>query len=209
MQTDSRAEQLVRAAETGEVALVDRLLGEGVPADAYGAEKRTALDLAVRHGHGAVVRLLVAAGADPDQRAGEWGELNVLTLAATFSRTDIARVLLDAGAHPDARCRIGFPLLLASTCTDPGPTCPEIVDLLLDRGADIGQRLRDLTSLEWAVWFRLPDMVRQLLGRGAEPSAHALELAHERMGRCPEARQDCERVIEALRVAGAPERMGR
>ncbi|MFJ6851384.1 ankyrin repeat domain-containing protein [Streptomyces sp. NPDC091271] len=207
MQTDSRAEQLVQAAEDGDVALVTRLLDAGVPVDAHGAERRTALDLAVRHGRGEVARLLVAAGADPEQPAGEWGELNILTLAAAFSRTDIARVLLDAGAHPDTRCRIGFPLLMASSSAVPGP-CREIVDLLLDRGADIDLRLRDLTSLEWAVWFGLADMVRHLLHRSAEPSATAMKLAHERIRRFPETRRDCERVIEALRAAGAPERMG-
>ncbi|MFB4424151.1 ankyrin repeat domain-containing protein [Streptomyces sp. QL37] len=208
MRIDSGAEQLVQAAETGDMALVARLLGEGVPVDAYGAKRRTALDLAVRHGHGGAARLLLEAGADPGQPAGEWGELSVLAQAAMFSRADITHILLDAGAHPDTRCRIGFPLLFASTCTSPGPTCPAIVDLLLDRGADIGLRLRDRTSLEWAVWFNHADMVRQLLGRGAEPSPVAMRIAHERIRRHPDTRRDSERVIEALRAAGAPGRMG-
>ncbi|MFD6279241.1 ankyrin repeat domain-containing protein [Streptomyces sp. NPDC060209] len=207
MQTDSRAEQLVQAAEDGDAALVTRLLAEGVPVDAYRAGGRTALDLAVRHGHGDLVRLLVDAGADPEQRAGEYGELTVLSQAAAYSRTDIARILLDAGAHPDTPSRIGFPLLFASSSAIPGPTCPEIVDLLLDRGADIGLRLRNLTSLEWAVWFGMVDMVHQLLRRGADPSAEALDLAEERNRHYPASRRDCERIMEALRAAGAPERM--
>ncbi|MEU5169060.1 MULTISPECIES: ankyrin repeat domain-containing protein [Streptomyces] len=203
MQTDSKAEQLARAAEAGDADVVARLLGEGVPVDTCGGG-RTALDLAVRHGHDDLVRLLLEAGADPEQQAGEYGELTPLAQAAMHSRTEIARVLLDAGAHPDTRCRIGFPLLFAATSAVPAPNCPEIVDLLLDRGADITQRLRDLTTLEWAVWFGQVDMVRQLLRRGADPSAKALDLANERIRRHPDARQDCEHVIEALLAAGAP-----
>lgn len=191
---------MARAAEAGDAGVVVRLLGEGVPVDTHGGG-RTALDLSVRHGHGALVRLLLEAGADPEQQVGEYGELTPLTQAAMHSRTEIARDLLDAGAHPDTRCRIGFPLLAAAT---PAPGCPEIVDLLLDRGADISLRLRDLTTLEWAVWFGPVDMVRQLLRRGADPSAKALDLANERLRRHPDARQDCERVIETLRAAGGP-----
>ncbi|MFJ8978512.1 ankyrin repeat domain-containing protein [Streptomyces sp. NPDC102282] len=206
MRTDDTARELVRAAEDGDAALVAGLLDEGVPAD-HRADGRTALDLAVRHGHGDVVRLLLAAGADPEQEAGEWGELTVLAQAATYSRTEIVRSLLDAGAHPDQECRTGFPLLFAASAAVPGPTCPEVVDLLLDRGADIGLRLRDLTALEWAVWFGRVDMVRQLLRRGADPSAAALELAVERGRRLPASRRDCALVIGALREAGAPGRM--
>ncbi|MFJ8887534.1 ankyrin repeat domain-containing protein [Streptomyces sp. NPDC102402] len=204
MRTHGKAEQLVQAAEDGDTALVARLLDEGVPVDAYRAGGRTALDLAVRQGHSDVARLLLAAGADPEQRAGEWHELTVLGMAATFRRTEIARLLLDAGAHPDTEGRTGFPLLFAATSTAPGPNCPEIVDLLLDRGADIGLRMRDLTSLEWAVWFNHVDMVRQLLRRGAEPSPEAEKLAVERGRRFPQERPDCRRVIEALRAATRP-----
>lgn len=202
MHSDGKAEQLARAAESGDADVVARLLGEGVPVDTY-QSGRTALDLAVRHGHDGLVRLLLEAGADPEQRAGEYGELTPLTQAAMHSRTEIARVLLDAGAHPDTRCRIGFPLLFAATAATPAPNCPETVDLLLDRGADMTQRLRDLTTLEWAVWFGQVDMVRQLLRRGADPSAKALDLANERIRRHPDTRRDCEHIIEALLTAGA------
>ncbi|MEV8538848.1 ankyrin repeat domain-containing protein [Streptomyces sp. NPDC051572] len=47
---------------------------------------RTALDIAVG-GHGAVFRLLLAAGADPEQRIGEIGQEASLRFAAARGMT--------------------------------------------------------------------------------------------------------------------------
>ncbi|MGW9173865.1 ankyrin repeat domain-containing protein [Streptomyces decoyicus] len=193
-------DQLTWAAGDGDAARVARLLGEGVGVDAPDSEGHTALDLTVRRGHADVVRLLIAAGADPEQRAGEYQESTPLCLAAAHGHTAAVRALLDAGAHTGAQGRMSHaPLVLAATTGDEGH--PETVDLLLDHGADINVVMKDRTPLDWAVWFGQVPMVQQLLDRGATPTAKALTTAHERTERHPESRQKYERIIDALLAA--------
>ncbi|MFD0166099.1 ankyrin repeat domain-containing protein [Streptomyces decoyicus] len=196
-------DQLTRAADDGDATLVARLLGEGVGADAPDSEGRTALDLAVRRGHADVVRLLIAAGADPEQRTGEYQESTPLCLASMHGHTAAVRALLDAGVHTGAQGRMGYaPLVLAATTGDEGH--PETVDLLLDHGADINAVMKDRTPLDWAVWFGQVPMVQQLLDRGATPTVKALTTAHERTERHPESRHKYERIIDALLAAAPP-----
>ncbi|MCT9084615.1 hypothetical protein [Streptomyces fulvoviolaceus] len=56
------AERFVNAAGDGEPAVVERMLGDGVDADADDIHRRTALAAAVRAGHAGVVGPLLDAG---------------------------------------------------------------------------------------------------------------------------------------------------
>lgn len=60
----------------------------------------TALRLAAARDQKAMVKLLLAAGADPNERS-EAGP--ALIVAARDGYVDVAKMLLDAGADPDAR----------------------------------------------------------------------------------------------------------
>ncbi|WP_449484962.1 ankyrin repeat domain-containing protein [Streptomyces avidinii] len=145
-----------------------RLLARGVAVDAVGADRRTALERAVRQGHGDVVRLLLEAGADGDQPLGDYRETTPLCMAAARGHTAVVEALLDAGVHPDARNRLGYlPLVLAAT---PGENQhPRTVDLLLDRGADIEAEMKGRTALDWSLGFGYAPMARHLLACGATP----------------------------------------
>ncbi|WKD35801.1 ankyrin repeat domain-containing protein [Streptomyces xanthophaeus] len=158
---------LGRAAESGDTALVQRLLAAGAEADAYVIGGRRALDLAVCAGHAEIVRLLLAAGADPRLDAGPYDEATPMCLAAMRGDMDVARALLDAGAPPGGPAgRMRYvPLVLAATRRDREHT--ELVDLLLDRGADIEEEMRDRTVLDWSARFGYPAVVELLLARGA------------------------------------------
>ncbi|MFA7764275.1 ankyrin repeat domain-containing protein [Streptomyces sp. NRRL S-448] len=161
---------LGRAAESGDTTLVQRLLAGGAEPDAYVIGGRRALDLAVCAGHAEIVRLLLAAGADPRLDAGAYDEATPMCLAAMHGDTDIARALLDAGAPPGGPAgRMRYvPLVLAARCRDREHT--ELVDLLLDRGADIEEQMRDCTVLDWSARFGYPALVELLLTRGAAPT---------------------------------------
>ncbi|OKI45979.1 hypothetical protein A6A29_30265 [Streptomyces sp. TSRI0281] len=170
--------------------------------DARNSVGRTALDLAAYRGHPEVVRLLITAGADPEQQAGEHRESTPLCLAAAHGRTAVVGALIDAGVHLRAQGRMRWvPLILAATSGDQGH--PQTVTLLLDRGADIDAVMKNRTSLEWAARFGQVQMVRQLLRRGATPTAKALTAAHEYTERHPESQRRNASIIDALRVARA------
>ncbi|MEU7600667.1 ankyrin repeat domain-containing protein [Streptomyces sp. NPDC040724] len=163
----SLANGLGRAAESGDTALVERLLAEGAEVDEWVQGGRRALDLAACAGHADIVRLLLAAGADPRLVAGPYYESGHLSLAAMNGHTEVARALLDAGVDPDGpEGRLGHvPLVLAATSLDSGN--PDLVDLLLDRGADIEERMKGCTALDWAAHWGFPVTVERLLARGA------------------------------------------
>lgn len=154
-------EQLVRAAQDGDEKRVARLLTDGVEPDARSAKHRTALDLAVWARQVGVVRLLLAAGADPEQSIGEYSEDMPLRCAVSQGMEGIVRVLLDAGAFPDGRRdrSRATPLMVAAF---EGHTA--IVQLLLDHGADIELIGRRKTVLEWAERGGNQDAIRLLGG---------------------------------------------
>ncbi|MEV0787334.1 ankyrin repeat domain-containing protein [Streptomyces sp. NPDC050423] len=191
------ADQLVRSAGDGDVIEVARLLEQGAAVDTPNRDGRTALDRAVEQGHADVVRRLVGAGADLEQRAGEYQESTPLCLAASQGHTAVVGVLLDAGARTGAQGRLGYvPLVLAATTGDEGH--PQTVDLLLDRGVDINAVMKHRTALDWAVGFGQEEMVQRLLGCGAVPSAETLAAAREHLGRHPGRRRKTERIAVAL-----------
>ncbi|MFI6649586.1 ankyrin repeat domain-containing protein [Streptomyces sp. NPDC050529] len=94
----------------GENAVV-RLLRAGVPAESVDEDGASALYLAAVSDRPGVVRLLLAAGADPDRACGpESGDLP-LCGAACGGHTEVVETLLAAGARPDLREQFGFTAL--------------------------------------------------------------------------------------------------
>ncbi|WP_107439692.1 MULTISPECIES: ankyrin repeat domain-containing protein [unclassified Streptomyces] len=108
-------DRLARAAGDGRRSCREAATGCGAEVDAPVMAGRTALDLGVRAGHAETVGVLLAAGADLRQRAGEYAELTPLCLAATCGYTAVVDVLLEAGAPTGAQGRMGYvPLVLAA-----------------------------------------------------------------------------------------------
>ncbi|MFJ9808964.1 ankyrin repeat domain-containing protein [Streptomyces sp. NPDC101158] len=195
------ADQLARAARDGDAAAATQLLGAGAQVDALSMAGRAALDLAVHAGHAETVRVLLAGGADLLQRAGEYGELTPMCLAAMHGHAAVVEVLLAAGAPTGAQGRMGYvPLVLAATATDHGH--PQTVDVLLLHGADINGVMKDKTSLEWAAALGNLQMVHHLLVRGATPTAKALSRARAGGERSPEAATKYMLIVDALHAAG-------
>ncbi|MFD3613098.1 ankyrin repeat domain-containing protein [Streptomyces atroolivaceus] len=195
------ADGLAQAAGDGDAAAVAQWLDAGAEVDALSMNGRTALDLAVHAGHIETVRVLLAAGADPQQRAGEYGELTPLCLAAMYGHTAVVGILLDAGAPTGAQGRMNYvPLVLAATAVERGH--PQTVDLLLRHGVDINGVMKDKTPLEWAAAFGQVQMVHHLLARGATPTVKALSGARAGAKRSPETAQKYALIVDALHAAG-------
>ena len=120
-------EELCYAAEDGNRAKVDKLLGKGVSANAKDRYEETALAKAARQGNADIVRLLLAHGADANANFGS----TALIAAASEGRTDVARVLLEAGADVRAKTKGGRTALIWAK--EKGYT--DIVKLLEQAGA--------------------------------------------------------------------------
>ena len=142
----------------------------------------TALMFAARNGDIASARLLIAAGADIDDR-NAWG-VSAVTMAAHAGYGPLMALLLEAGADPDA-AEAGFAAIHAAVMRRDA----KMVATLLDHGADPDAVLRTWTPTRrasrdfnfrpaligatpfWlAARFAAPDVMRLLAEHGADPS---------------------------------------
>ncbi|MFD5988725.1 ankyrin repeat domain-containing protein [Streptomyces cyaneofuscatus] len=111
---------------------VVRALRAGAQAESSDEEGTTALYLAAVQDLPGTVRLLLAAGADPDRASGpEAGDLP-LCGAACGGHTEVVEALLSAGARPDLREEFGFTALRWAVGLGHAAT----VEALLAGGAD-------------------------------------------------------------------------
>lgn len=93
------AHALFDAARQGDSATLVRYLDAGVPFTLTNTAGDSLLMLAAYNGHPAIVRDLLARGADPD-RANDRGQ-TPLAGAVFKGHTDVVRLLVDAGADPE------------------------------------------------------------------------------------------------------------
>ena len=138
----AEAPRFLEACSRGDVETVRGLLGTN-PAlvhfktDDWSHEKGgPGLHAAASRGHLAVVRLLLASGADPNLRdAGD--NASALHFAAGFGHVEVVRALLDAGAdvHGVGDVHEMEVIGWATALGPPGRTRWEVLPLLLERGA--------------------------------------------------------------------------
>lgn len=155
---------LADAAERLDRAGVRALLNEGVAVEAAQVDGMTALHWAAYHDDGEMVELLLGAGADVGA-ANRYG-VTPLSLACTNGSGEMVELLLKAGADPNAALPGGeTPLMTAARTGRLGP-----VKALLARGAavDAAEAYRGQTALMWAAGEGHAEVVRTLIGAGAD-----------------------------------------
>ncbi|MFF8957118.1 ankyrin repeat domain-containing protein [Streptomyces sp. NPDC014894] len=189
----SGAGRLFEAVYGADEDAVVRLLRSGVPAEAVDEDGESVLHRAAVDGRTGIVRLLLAAGADPDRACGdgsfEGGDLP-LCGAAAHGHERTVRALLAAGARPDLREAFDRTALVwAVRYGHPGT-----VRALLESGAD--PALPDgegVTPRTLAVRQGSSPVVRALLESGAGTAERLALLAEARawLGR------DVERELRA------------
>jgi uncharacterized protein len=146
------------------VAIVKALLEAGADVNATYEQFFIfdALGFAVDDGSTEIVRLLLAAGADPNRHNDSPG-LAPIRKACEKGDADLVRILLDAGAA--VKFGTGFRLL-----TDAAEkSTPEIVQLLIDAGCNVNTRDRD-TPLTAACRLARVEIVQTLLANSANPN---------------------------------------
>jgi ankyrin repeat protein len=97
----SRSSALLWAAQQGQEAKVQRLLGEGANVRVTSDHNQTPLSLAAANGHEGVLKLLLDKGADLNAQGRYYG--NELQAASLQSHEQVVKLLLDKGADVNAQ----------------------------------------------------------------------------------------------------------
>jgi ankyrin repeat protein len=131
------------AAAIGDVDRLGALLDDDPPlAKQWSEDGFTPLHFAAFFGHPAAAKLLIKRGAELEARSTnrEFAfDATPLHSASAAGRRDVCEVLLDAGADVNAVQHGGYTALLDAAANGNA----ELVDFLLERGADRTARLDD------------------------------------------------------------------
>ncbi|MFD3982356.1 ankyrin repeat domain-containing protein [Streptomyces griseus] len=176
---------------------VVRALRSGASAESSDEEGTTALYLASVQDRLEAVRLLLAAGADPNRASGPEASDLPLCGAACGGHTEVVEALLSAGARPDLREEFGFTALRWAVGLGHAGT----VEVLLSRGADpLLPGPQGESMLVLAAQRGSRRTVRALLAHGAgaagQESAVALALAEARRIASLDPEQELRRRLE-------------
>jgi ankyrin repeat protein len=167
------------------------LLARGADPNVGGPENWTCLSVACSHGDAELVRVLLEAGAEPNdndslyhsvepadpsctllllEHGAEVPGTNALAHALDYDRIDRVRLLLDHGADPNERAPIHHAILRGRS--------PEVIRLLVERGADLAHRDRHgLTAYQQAVRRGRRELAEALAALGAPTELAAADEA--------------------------------
>lgn len=154
---------LSQAVRTGNLSIVDLLLGAGAEVNVCDRMGMSPLSAAATGGWREIVRRLISAGADVN---ADCGDGPALWIAVVRRENGVLEDLLRAGANPNAFNPDGFsPLMLAA-----GNENPEAIPPLIRAGADVSLRDRNgVTAYLHAAMANDPVAAGLLLRAGADP----------------------------------------
>ena len=178
---------VMTAARTGQAQVVGQLLAAGADPNATASRGQTALMWAASQRHPDAVRVLIEYGADVHARSETWSQVmaipphsipanqqNVphggntpLLFAVRVGGLASARLLADAGADVDATDAWG----VSATVLAAHSGFSDLVEFLLDEGADPDAAGAGFSALHVAVMRRDAGIVRTLLAHGADANA--------------------------------------
>lgn len=177
---------LMVAARVGNPDIVEQLLAKGANVNARAGRSQTALMWAVAQEHPEVVKALLAHGADVHARSDVWSQVmavpphghldynrsiphggdTALMFAARVGDSTSAKLLVAAGANVNDADAWGISATVLAAHSGYG----ELVEFLLEKGADPNAAAAGFTALHVAIMRRDEKMVSALLAHGADPN---------------------------------------
>ena len=178
---------VMTAARTGSAEVVELILAAGADPNVSATRGQTALMWAVSQQHPEAVQALLDNGAEVHARSESWSQVmavpphsapsnqqpvphggnTALLFAARVGDLSSARLLADAGADVNDADAWGASATVLATHSGFG----ELVEFLLDEGADPSAAEAGFSALHVAIMRRSEDLVRLLLAHGADPNA--------------------------------------
>jgi ankyrin repeat protein len=178
---------LMVASRSGNADVVEQLLAKGANANVHAARGQTALMWAVAQKHPDVVKVLLAHRADIRARSDSWNEVmavpphglleynravphggeTALMFAMRVGDLASAQLLVAAGADVNDHDAWG----VSATVLAAHSGFRNIVEFLLEKGADPNQAAAGFTALHEAIMRRDERMATVLLAYGADPNA--------------------------------------
>ncbi len=175
------------ASRAGNPDVVEQLLAKGANVNARAARGQTALMWAVAQKHSDVVKVLLAHGADVHARSETWSQMmavsphgvpdynrqiphggdTALMFAARVGDLSSAKLLLAAGANVNDADAWGISAMVLAAHAG----YRELVDYLLETGADPSSSAAGFSALHIAIMRRDERMAAALLARGADANA--------------------------------------
>jgi ankyrin repeat protein len=165
MNIDYSDQTFVDRAAAGDVVVVRDFLTSGMKPGVINKEGKTALIAAAEQGKAEVVQLLLASGAQVNERDRKF-RTTPIVWAASQGRTEVVSLLLSKGANPKAReIKAGMTAMLAAASHGHAET----VRLLVENGAPVDDIDKDgRTPLMFASQTGQTDTVKLLLEKGAD-----------------------------------------
>ncbi len=177
---------LMIASRSGSPDVVTQLIDKGANVNTRGPRGQTALMWAVSEQHPDVVKVLLAHGADIQARSDALSQMmaapphgkpeynrmipfggeTALMFAARVGDLASAQLLIAAGANVNDADAWGVSAMVLAAHSGFG----EIVNLLLDKGANANSAGPGFTALHEAIMRRDEQMVTALLAHGANPN---------------------------------------
>jgi uncharacterized protein len=178
---------LMVAARTGNAEVVEQLLARGANPNARAARGQNALMWAVAQKHADVVKALLAHGADIHARSTVWSQMmavpphglpeynreiphggdTALMFAARAGDLESAKLLVASGADVNDHDAWGVSATVLAAHSGYG----DLVEFLLENGADPNAAAAGFTALHEAIMRRDERTVRALLAHGADANA--------------------------------------
>ena len=162
-------EQLIEAANSGHIDLVESALGKGADPNAYDKDGETALTTACTKGHIGIVNLLLNNGADPNAKGPDSIHAIALFSAARAGQREIVELLLSKDADVnDQEAESGETPLTAAAANGH----LDVVKLLVATPGDPDRRQwMEQTALLAAADSGRLEVVKLLLAKGVDVNA--------------------------------------